>query len=101
MDWCLQTQVPGLLAPTDPYNLDPWHLVTTLDGSAALLLPPHLLHGRRTMGLLSNNEQGPGERTQGECVLPFTLAQSAGQGLPPEHLGFSPPSYNTLPFSLV
>lgn len=42
---------PGLLVPTDSYNLDPWHLVTTLDGSAALLLPPHLLHGHRTMGL--------------------------------------------------
>lgn len=58
MDWYPHTQTPRLLTPTDPYTLHPWYLVTILDPSAALLLPPHLLHGHKTMGLQAITSRG-------------------------------------------
>lgn len=92
----------GLLAHTDSYILHPWHLVTTLDPSAALLLPPHLLHGRRTMGLQAITSRGLARGHKEGAWCPFTLAQSKGaRTLAPGYLGFSPPLHNTLPFSVA
>lgn len=64
----------GLLAHMDSDILSPWHLVTTLDPSAALLLPPHLLHGHRTMGLQAITSRGLARGHKEGAWCPFTLA---------------------------
>ena len=100
MDWYPHSQAPGLLASTDRYTLRPQHLVTTLDSSSALLLPPHLLHGHRTMGLQAIMRRGlaRGHKEGACCPSPLPTAPGARMLLP-GHLGFFPPLHDTLPFS--
>lgn len=95
MDWYPLTQALGFLAPTDPYSLHPWSLVTTLDPSAALLLPPHLLHGHKTMGLQAITSRGlAGGHNEG-AFCPSPLPTARGQGLCLQGIWSSPLTQHT------
>lgn len=88
---------PGSHNPSTPR---PWHLVTALDPSAALLLPPHRPHGHRTMGLQAITSRGLARgHKEGAWCPPHRCPEQGARTLPPGHLGFSPSLHSTLPFS--
>lgn len=62
-----RSRTSGSHRPSHPQSQASHH---SLDPAAALLLPPHLLHGHRTMELQAIMSKGPGERTQEGCVVP-------------------------------
>lgn len=86
---------PGVLAPTDPCSLHPRSLVTTLDPSAALLLPPHLLHGHKTMGLQAITSRGLARGHDEGAFCPSPLPTARGQGLCLQGIWSSPLTHHS------
>lgn len=99
VDGCSQTREPDFWLTQMPHTLHPRNLVTTLTLPMPFSSSPPAPWAQ-DYGASSNNEQGPGKRTQEGCVVPSHPAQNKGQDSASGQRGFSPPSHNPLPFSL-